>query len=63
MTITTEPVELTHAEREAAAYNAAMSASARKTPDAFNLWRRYADIHAQRPAEVVRAMEERQGLT
>lgn len=56
------PVQLSHAEREAAAYNAAMSASARKDPDAFRLWREYARIHSERPAAVVEAMEVEKGL-
>lgn len=55
-------VEISHAERENAAYNAAMSASARKSPDAFSLWRKYAEIHSQRPAAVVLEMEKRMGL-
>lgn len=52
MTVTT-PIELSHVERENAAYNAAMSASARRSPEAFRLWKRYAQIHSERSAEVV----------
>jgi hypothetical protein len=56
-----EPVS--HAERELAAYNNAMSAAKRKDyAEHARLWAEFKRIHAQRPAEVVRAMEVKMGL-
>jgi hypothetical protein len=54
--------DLSHAQKEAAAYSAAMSASARGDPQAFRLWREFARIHSERPQAVVEEMEKRMGL-
>lgn len=55
--------QITHAEQEAAAYSNWMAAVRRQDhSEAQRLWKVYADVHAQRPAEVVRAMEAQKGL-
>lgn len=54
---------ISHAEKEAAAYNAFCSARDRGDwAEAGRLWQRFTEIHKERPAAVVRAMEEAKGL-
>jgi hypothetical protein len=61
MTTLTETT--THAQREAQAYSQAMDAARRGDRKEFGrLWAQYAQIHAQRPAAVVEAMETAKGL-
>lgn len=60
---TTAPVELSHAEREAAAWNAYLAAlNSADKEEVLRLFRVFADIHKQWPPSVVEAMEERMHL-
>jgi hypothetical protein len=60
---TIAPIELTHAEKEAALLNACLAAKSRGDElEARRLWLALADLHSQRPAAVVEAMEKRMGL-
>lgn len=54
---------LTHAEREAAAYSNFCAARDRGDwAEAGRLWQAFTEVHKERPAEVVRAIEEAKGL-
>jgi hypothetical protein len=54
---------MTHAEREAEALSLWWAAVGRKDhAEQHRLWEAYAEIHAQRPPAVVRALEEAKGL-
>jgi hypothetical protein len=57
---TTEALEVSHAEKEAAAYNAYLSAA--PGHDRAVAWQRYAAIHAQRPQAIIERMELDKGL-
>lgn len=56
------PVEVSQAEREAAAMNDYLAAKHRGQAERARLWARYTDIQNQRPPAVVEEMERRQGL-
>lgn len=61
--VATEPAEVSQAEREAAALENYYAAVKREdTDEAHRLWRVYAQVHAARPVEMVRAMERERGL-
>lgn len=61
--MTTLAETTTHAQREAKAYSEAMDAARRGDRKEFGrLWAQYAQIHAQRPRELVSALERLKGL-
>jgi hypothetical protein len=63
VTTTVQPVEISQAEREAAAYSAYLAAGRRGDHvERERLWQVYSDIHAQRSPEFVEQLERAKGL-
>lgn len=64
MTPLATPIELSHAEREACELNNMLAARKRGDTAAERAhWERIRELHWQRPAGVVEAMERGRGLT
>lgn len=56
-------IEISHAEREAAAYNNAIAAARVGDRAAYGrYWAEFTRLHSERPAAVVETMEKRMGL-